>query len=178
VESRVGVGPRLGAYLIDTLLVMGAAYLLRDVAAALAPQAVQVAMAQQPKGEVPPDLQAWVLTAARASVAASLLGPFYGLVEGLSGASPGKLLLGLRVVTTEGHRAPLAQLLERFVIKGGPNLLAFAAILTNLPGLSTAASGFAFLVILGGLLILGAKRQAIHDLAARTAVLRRSDVVR
>lgn len=179
VDSRVGFGPRLGAYLIDALLVAAAAFLLRDVVAFLAPKAVAAAIAQQPPVSVPPEVPAWMTSAmARASAAAWLIGPAYWLSEVLFAASPGKLLLRLRIVTTDGHRAPLLQRLERFAIKGGPNLLILAGIFTGLKGLPTAANGFAFLVVTGGLLILGERRQAIHDLAARTAVRRRADVIR
>jgi uncharacterized RDD family membrane protein YckC len=101
----------------------------------------------------------------------------YGLVEGLSGRSLGKLITGLTICSPDGERVYAGPLLLRYALKNAPLLLFVLALATRSPFL-VGAGGVAFaVVLLGALVMLGPERRAIYDYLAGTAVYRgrRSD---
>ena len=110
------------------------------------------------------------------TVAATVLGLLYGLIEGFTGWSPGKLILGIRVVDESGQRAPVGKLLLRYLVKYSGSVLAFAGLVAGASVLSSAGQLVALGIVVGCFLVLGKARQALHDKIAGTAVLRKSDI--
>ena len=83
---------------------------------------------------------------------------FFVLMQGIVGASPGKLVVGLRVVNTEGKRAGVGRSLLRtilWVVDGAPWILPLVGFIT-------------------GLTTTGHRR--VGDMAASTYVIARKDV--
>ena len=103
--------------------------------------------------------------------------------EGLTGQSLGKRLLRLRIKAADGSAAQPAQLCLRVAVKYSPILvlilptavLVFGVepravrIMTN-PVMLMLAALAGSVVIGGSFLMLGPKRQALHDLAGKTSV--------
>jgi uncharacterized RDD family membrane protein YckC len=106
----------------------------------------------------------------------ALIGLLWFGTEALWAATPGKRLLGLRIGTADGQPAPRSRLVLRWALKNVATLLALLAVLLGI-ALPAPAGAVAWLSNLGGLVMvggcfaaLGPRRQALHDLLARTAV--------
>lgn len=96
----------------------------------------------------------------------------YSCFELLTNASPGKRLMGIVIGSDEGNPASRALLLRRWALKYGM----YALILLPISFASTIGSILNFLITCGCLLVLGAQRQALHDMAVHSAVYYREDM--
>lgn len=178
MESRVGFWPRLGAYFIDTILVMAVAALTASFFAGLFPQATAVAVAEATDPAKMPDekMRATMAATARFLISAPFVGVLYFLTEALGGWSVGKLLLGLRIGSASGRPAARGQLAGRFAIKASGSLLGALGIAAGLQAVNKTGTWVGVAVTLGFFLALGRARQALHDLPLGTAVFRKSDL--
>jgi uncharacterized RDD family membrane protein YckC len=100
----------------------------------------------------------------------------YSLIEAFTGASPGKMVLKLKVGLEDGRPAPVSTYVARWAVKYAGTLLGVVALIPGLHLIGTVAPMAGALILLGCFLALGDKRQALHDFAARTAVFRTSDL--
>jgi uncharacterized RDD family membrane protein YckC len=101
----------------------------------------------------------------------------YSLIEAFTGASPGKMVLKLKVGTADGRRASAALYARRWGIKYSGTLLGMLGAVPGLHALGLLAPAAGLVVFVGCFLVLGDRRQALHDLGAATAVFRTSDLV-
>ena len=108
--------------------------------------------------------------------ATALMGMVYPLVEGVTGASPGKWVLGLQVGHPDGRHGNVILFLTRFAVKFIRPLMGALAAVTGLSLLGWLAGPAGLVVSLGTLLLLAPHKQALHDKLAVTAVFRRSDL--
>ena len=191
MEKRIGFGARLGAALIDgviiavlnfviggtitTMLGIGMVNVAGELGTKVSPEAAAEAVTGMISG-----LIATVL--AMIAVMAILMLLYY-LIEGIFGASPGKMILGIKVGTADGKQGNIALYLKRWAIKNFPHLLGLlAAILgmvgiTGLVGIVGIISQIAGLVLLNGAFwIFGASKQCLWDKLAGTAIYKRSDL--
>jgi uncharacterized RDD family membrane protein YckC len=178
--SRVGFWPRVGASLIDVAVVAALGVALADLAAALFPGYTAEVLAHQQAKTVAaqtPGMSSLLRSVARWAAAAELAAVVYGLAEGLFGRALGKLLLGLRIADTSGRAASLPRLLGRMAVKQSGALLALTAMVTGSYFVGELGQIPAWAVMIGFLLVLGHKRQALHDRASGTAVYRNTDVI-
>lgn len=106
------------------------------------------------------------------AVLQSLLTLLYSGVEGLTGASPGKRLLGITVAHDDGRRGNQLLFSTRWILKNGPHLLTLLPI----AALSTVGSLWSFIIFVGCFAVLSASKQAFHDMIVRSAVFHRVDV--
>ena len=179
---RVGAGPRLAAamldYLMSTLAVILAAWNgwgwsaimeqlpgseeLTEVYAPMEDALVEAGMVQGVAGLL---------------AATALMGLTYPLIEGLTGASPGKWALGLQVGHPSGHRGHVALFLKRFAVKFIRPVLGALAALTGLSLLGWLAGPAGLVVSVGTLLLFAPHKQALHDKLTDTAVYRRRDLL-
>ena len=112
--------------------------------------------------------------------AVATLGGFvflYSLIEAFTGASPGKMCLGLRVGTADGRTGSASLFVKRWAIKYSGTLLGLLGAIPGLHILALVAPAAGLLVFVGCFLALGDRRQALHDLGAATAVFRKADLV-
>ncbi len=170
MEKRVGFALRLGAFSIDVVFVLILSF-----------AAVPAMGALLGPGFVPQDASlAASLTMARGAV----IGAVYFLIEGLTGASIGKMILKLKVGRPDGQPGSVGLFLLRWAIKNVGNLVAIVGAALALaalgPGLPIFLIGvgnvLGLIVILGCFLALRQSKQALHDVLARTAVYRRDDL--
>lgn len=149
MERRIGLFPRLGALAVDSLLV-----------------GLCLAAAGHFSG-APPGLR-WLLPAG------PLVGALYFLIEAFTGASFGKLLLGLRAADAGGGAASIRQRLVRWVCKHPHLLLGTVAALTSLGFLEPLGAALGAVAFAGCFAARDGQRQALHDILAGTAVFRSS----
>jgi uncharacterized RDD family membrane protein YckC len=98
----------------------------------------------------------------------------YMLIEAFAAATPGKMLLGMKIAAENGQRAKAVNLLLRYILKNSFFLivLPFGIVEDMILSILFLAIGLA--VFVGFFLVLGEKKQALHDLISKTAVFRRT----
>ena len=178
MEQRIGFGKRLGALALDCVFVTilsvvggstiggwlgaytGAAALGAASAAAGAADNTQAAAAL---GGMFGAMMGFVL-------AASVIGFVYFLFEGFTGYTLGKLMLGIRIASDDGTAAGVGKLLFRFLVKNSGTVLSLAGLFTITPALLSLSRVASLIIFVGCFFTLGVKRQAFHDMIAKTAV--------
>ena len=86
---------------------------------------------------------------------------FFYVLEGFTGQTPGKMILGITVANMNGEKATIDKLLLR----------AFIKIIGSFVGI------IGFIIFIGCFLVLGKKKQALHDIICKTAVYKKSEIV-
>ena len=179
MEKRVGFGLRAAATLIDLVIVGVAGFIAGATVGGLLGGSLGGSIGGS--GSVGAASSAALGAAVGALLGAiAAFGGFvflYSLIEAFAGASPGKVALGLKVGFEDGRQASIAVYLRRWAIKFSGTLLGLVGTVPglHLAGLLAPAAGF--IVFVGCFLALGDRRQALHDLAAGTAVFRKVDLL-
>jgi uncharacterized RDD family membrane protein YckC len=179
---RVGVWPRLGAALIDGVVVGIIGIIISGAVAAMFPDYVADVIARS-QAKLDPTVAAkmgamltWTQTMIRWSVGVAVAASLYGMLEGLFGRALGKLILGLRIADLNARTAGVGRLLGRTALKHSGSFLGLAAILTGKHLITQVGQVPSLVISAGCLFVFAAHRRALHDLAAGTAVYRNSDV--
>jgi len=168
-SHRIGFGPRLGAALLDILLVLLCslpALIFAGVAGAVVTTLGLDSVIDE-EAMAATGLMAGV-GAVAAFIFAGLVAIVYTLIEAFTGASPGKRILGLRVARADGTPGDVQLYLMRWALKNSGSLLTFV-----LPAVSSLAS---LVFFFGCFAALGEKRQALHDMVVKSAVYKKADI--
>jgi len=99
------------------------------------------------------------------------------LIEGFTGWTLGKLVLGLRIRNEDGTKASRSTLLGRWALKNIGYLFGSLAVLTKVSMFTFFGLLGALVIVLGGLFTRRAKglmRQTLHDKLLHTAVFKAS----
>ena len=125
---------------------------------------------------VEPPLRARIQTEWRADYVLSLITPalwlLYSSLEMIVAATPGKMLLGLRIARMDGEVAPASMLLMRWSTKQFPYILLIFQLITFSPFLRAFANLMNLILWIGCLQMLNEDRRSWLDLWAHTAVIR------
>lgn len=105
-----------------------------------------------------------------ALIALPIFGAIYALLEAFTGATVGKMILGIKVGDADGTRAGIGKLLMRYVLKNGAFFCALLAGLIGMELLNNVGAVWSLLWFLGCFLTLTQARQGLHDKIAGTAV--------
>ena len=89
---------------------------------------------------------------------------FFYVLEGFTGQTPGKMILGITVANMNGEKASIDKLLLRAFIKITGVLVCWIVGIIGI------------IITLGCFLVLGEKKQALHDIICKTAVYNKSDI--
>jgi uncharacterized RDD family membrane protein YckC len=184
MEQRVGFGKRLGAYLIDCVLVIIAAVVLGPIIGGMFGAAAGGAMSGALGGMSADSASAAaaMLTGGivgavlGALVAMAVIGLVYFIVEGFTGWTFGKLMLGIQVANADGTRASIGTLMFRYALKNSNFVLRIVALTTSVAFFNTLGTLCGLAVFVGCFFVLGTAHQAFHDMIAKTAVYPRSAV--
>ena len=181
--QRVGAGPRLAAaaldYVMSTFSVMVCAWQGWGWF-----QLVESMPGLDGVRELYSPVEAMLVEAGLAEgltsllAASVLIGVGYPLVEGLSGASPGKWIMGIHVARPDGTQGDVGLYLRRFLVKYVRPVFATLGAISGISALGFLAGPAGLVVTVGFLLLLAPHRQALHDKLAGTAVFLRGDVVK
>ena len=177
MEKRVGFGPRLAACLIDLLIVGIVGFVAGAAIGGMLGGWIGGALGGSEGAGSSSGAVGAAIGAALGVVAA--FGGFvflYSLIEAFTGASPGKMLLGLKVGTGDGRRGSAALYVKRWAIKYSGTLLGLLGAIPGLHVLGLLAPAAGLIIFIGCFLVLGEKRQALHDMGAATAVFRKADL--
>lgn len=168
-SNRIGFGPRLGAAVLDIVFIVlilvpmsllgvgaGLAAAMGLEAAVGSEEAEALALIGMGAGAIAMALIAGVVALA------------YTLIEAFTGASPGKRVMGLQVAREDGSPGDVQLYLLRWALKNSGSLLQFV-----LPLISSLVS---LVFFFGCFAALGEKRQALHDIIAKTAVYKKADI--
>ncbi len=177
MENRTGFGPRLGAYLLDLVLIIVISVILifglglKGMATGAMAAGTDDAAA----------MVAGAATGFLGSLMASMIiiyiiAAAWYLLEGLTGFTIGKLIVGIQIGNSDGTKAGIGKLLLRYIIKNIYYLLSFLALLAGISFLRTLGGILALVILIGCFFVLGAKKQAFHDMIAKTAVYKRSEL--
>lgn len=173
--ERIGFGRRLGAFCLDIVIVSVVSFFTGGTLGGLVGG---MAGAMGAEADAATAAAGGALGAVVGMVAALMLvGTVYFLIEGFTGYTLGKYLLGIRVANADGTRASTGALLTRYAAKNVNFLLSLAAGLSGIAALSKIGGILGFVIFIGFFFVLGANRQGFHDMLAKTAVYPRDRVV-
>lgn len=171
LQLRVGFGRRLGAFVIDFIIV-GIISSLVTVSSmdfsGLESMANPLDLLTNPDlmKDMVGDTVIWT----------SLIGLIYYLSEVFLAASPGKMLLGIQIGDQSRYAASKQQLIVRFFIRYISSVFSLIYGLTGIYALSLTGSLAGFVVFIGFFFILGMKKQGFHDMIAKTAVFYKNEI--
>lgn len=179
MDRRIGFGLRFAAALIDAIVVGVVGGLAGALLGGLLGGGLGGVFAGPEAGGA--DTGAALGAAVGAVVGAvAAFGAFvflYSLVEAFTGASPGKMALGLKIGLADGRRASAGVYGRRWAIKYSGTLLGLIGALPGFHVTALLAPAAGVIIFVGCFLALGDRRQALHDVAAGTAVFRNVDLV-
>jgi hypothetical protein len=179
MEKRVGFGLRLAAAFIDLVIVGVVGFVAGAAVGGMLGGGIGGVLGGPAGGD-----EAAAGAALGAAIGAVLgaiaaFGGFvflYSLIEALTGASPGKMILALSVGTADGRRGSTSLFVKRWAIKYSGTLLGLLGAIPGLHMLGLIAPVAGLAIFIGCFLVLGDKRQALHDVGATTAVFRKADL--
>lgn len=171
IGKRVGFGPRLGALAIDAVLMSVLAFVVGPLVGGFLGAALF-----RGAGGAGAALGGFAGAFAGIIIGLVVIGNLYYLVEGFTGWTLGKLLLGFRIASADGSPARLPILLARWALKNNATILMLLSVVTGLRVLRMLGGLGSFVIFIGCFFALGAARQALHDTVVKTAVFRRRDL--
>ncbi len=166
MEGRIGFGKRLGAYLIDFVIVMILGTLLGGMVGGLLGGAATGG-----------DMGGGIMAMAMGAMAGlGLFGTAYGLIEAFTGASPGKMILGIKIGTAGGTKADIGLLIGRYAVKNISMILMLLTTLLGIEILGTLGNILGLIIFIGCFFVLANAKQAFHDMILKTAVYPKAKV--
>lgn len=181
---RIGFGRRLLAYAIDILIMLTLA-----VAVGIIIVATKISVPQFIADELADLFELYNALGIDAGairfmetmfggmfLGSLVLGVIYPLIEGFTGASPGKRILDICVATPDGNQASVQTYLRRYVVKDLGKIMQLLSFFPTLGLLGGISSLYDLVFLVGCFFVLGANRMALHDMIAQTAVFHKLDV--
>lgn len=181
---RVGFGSRVGATIIDGLILICACLALTivlivaDVHWSLySEEEMQGLVAMYAMFQIDADTTNAVLRWMGLYAIVSIPAQFaYGLFEILRGQSPAKRILGIVIAHKDGGRGNTKLWFTRWCVKNISAILGVIALLPALSWITFLGSLLGLIIFFGFFATLGSGRMALHDYIAGTAVYRVEDV--
>lgn len=179
MDKRVGFGLRFAAALIDLVVVGIAGFVAGATIGGMLGGGIGGVLGGAGGGDGAAAGAAFGAAIGAVLGAVAAFGGFvflYSLIEAFTGASPGKMLLGLMVGTAGGQRGSTALYVKRWAVKYSGTWLGLLGAVPGLHVLGLLAPAAGLAIFVGCFLVLGDKRQALHDLGAATAVFHKTDL--
>jgi uncharacterized RDD family membrane protein YckC len=164
--KRVGFGKRLGSSLLDfTISLLPGIILGIYAGAAMATFLLDFfydeAQLETIQAGFSGEIAATIIGLVASLAGIAFTSIFFYVLEGFTGQTPGKMILGITVANMNVEKATIDKLLLR----------AFIKIIGSFVGI------IGFIIFIGCFLVLGEKKQALHDIICKTAVYKKSDIV-
>lgn len=178
--NRVGFGRRLGAALIDYMILViitMAVFSFTGFFSALQKFLMDAQGLQNNPVEMLQLEQQFMAENMNSIIFNSIITIAYYSLEMLIGATLGKLILGIQIARADGHKADFFTLFKRFITKNSSNILSFIAIITTISAFNIISVVCMITIFVGFFVTLSDKKQALHDLVAKTAVFKKHDIV-
>jgi uncharacterized RDD family membrane protein YckC len=162
IYKRTNFGKRLGAFLIDGVVLLVLGYVFGLILGKPTPIAPEELMGL-PFGEM-------MLKSLSVDMTPYYLGLAYALIEIFVLKSPGKMILGLIIGNQAGEKPPTSALVVRYLLKQASTLLFLIAIFSQVASFIWVGFLLAFVYLVGCLVATSQNRLALHDIIAKTAV--------
>jgi len=182
-NPRIGFGPRLGAAILDVILggLFASGFGVFLALLGLGAGGV-LGLAIDEQAELETSLEAIGVGAGIGAVMGMLggviIGYFiYSIIEAITGASPGKMMLGYKVANADGTGGDTSLYLKRWAIKNASSVFSMLTLVTGFILLKPLGSIIGFVMFLGCFLALGDDKQALHDKIAKTAIYNKRDII-
>jgi len=101
----------------------------------------------------------------------------YSLTEIFLAGTPGKLVLGLMIADERGVPATTEQLAKRWGVKNSGRIISMLGQMVGVAAIMYLGGLVGLVIFVGCFLVLGQSRQALHDRAAHTAVFKKAAVM-
>ncbi len=177
MEKRIGFGRRLGAYVIDMVFIMGIGFIFANLFTEFFENFVDWSAITDEKYEQTQQLFGnFTDLMFIIGVAGSIASFLYNILEGFMGYTVGKLMLGIQIGNQDGTPSAQGKLMTRFAIKNISTIFALIGMATLITVFNSIGTGLSFVIIIGCFFALGEKKLALHDLIAKTAVYRKSEL--
>lgn len=186
-DKRVGFGLRLGAWAIDQVGLWFVTITLVLIISSIQPgqtefikESLKELLANMKAFGFPRDMMNEALPYLVSMLYAGFISPIlYWSIEAFTGASIGKRTLKLRIGREDGAIAEPSIIAMRTIIKISDRILKLIALFPVADivarGITSASSLVEVVIVIGCFIVLSSKRQALHDMVARTAVFRTSE---
>jgi len=163
--ERVGFGKRLGSSLLDFIIsllpgIILGIYAGATIAAFLLDFFYDEAQLETIQAGFSGEIAASIIGLVASLAGIAFTSIFFYVLEGFTGQTPGKMILGITVANMNGEKASIDKLLLR----------AFIKITGSFVGI------IGLIIFVGCFLVLGEKKQALHDIICKTAVYKKSDI--
>lgn len=176
MEKRIGFGRRLGAYLIDIVFIVGLGYILISLTGDLLEQFVDFSkMNDEQINALSSQPIMWTLSVLL-PIAIVFVSFIYNLLEGFTGFTLGKLMLGIQIGNQDGTPTEISKLMARYALKNISSIVGLIGLAAMISIINTIGSALGFVVTIGCFFALGEKKLALHDMLAKTAVYRKSEL--
>ena len=188
-DRRVGFGPRVGAWLLDQIGLWFITIALVLIITSLQPgqtefvkESLRELLTAMKKMGLPREMINEALPYLLSMLYAGFLSPIiYWSIEAFTGASPGKRIMKLRIGREDGAIAEPSIIAMRTAIKMSDRILKLIALVPVADiiarGITSASSLVEVVIVIGCFIVLSAKKQALHDMIARTAVFRANETL-
>jgi len=177
METRIGFGRRLGAFVIDVIISMGLTFIVVSLWGTIFENFVDWSkFTDEVISQMNTIYGNFTDTIIYMSVAGSLISFLYFIIEGFTGYTIGKLMLGIQVGTQEGIPADQGKLMIRFAFKNISAIVGLIGIASMISIIGTIGSVLGFIIIIGCFFALGENKLALHDMLAKTAVYRKNEL--
>lgn len=171
---RVGFGKRLGAALIDALIIL----IILVIGMALTGIISEFSYIDfNTFATDPQEMKDFNDLIFKRFIPLQLvIGFVYYLLELFVAASPGKLILGLKIGSQNKTNASFMSLFIRFISKHIDFVTTSLFIVTAIELFSVLNTLLGIVVFVGCFFVFGEKKQALHDMIAKTAVYHKEDL--
>lgn len=188
-DRRVGFGPRVGAWLLDQIGLWFVTIALVLIITSLQPgqtefvkESLRELLTAMKEMGLPREMINEALPYLLSMLYAGFLSPIiYWSIEAFTGASPGKRIMKLRIGREDGAIAEPSVIAMRTAIKMSDRILKLIALVPVADiiarGITSASSLVEVVIVIGCFIVLSAKKQALHDMIARTAVFRANETL-
>ena len=167
---RIGFGRRLGGYIIDNVLLM-LLFVVTAVITGLSERIIEFAGSDMSVLTSPDKMEGFSLFLTSSITPLMLAVTFiYYSLEVIFAQSIGKMLLGIQIGDIDKQFASYPKLILRFVLKFGSSVLTLLFLITTFAFIDVISQIWSFVFFIGCFFVLGAKKQALHDTIAKTAV--------
>lgn len=176
MNTRIGFGRRLGAYLLDFAIIGGLSYILVSLTGDYLENFVDFSKyTEEQINALSASSTMWTFSVLF-PIAAVFVGFIYNLIEGFTGYTIGKLILKIQIGNQDGTKTETGKLMSRFALKNISNIIGLIGIATFVTAISTVGSILGLIVVIGCFFALGENKLALHDMIAKTAVYRMDEL--
>jgi len=180
-EKRIGFGTRFGAKIVDTVVIMVLALIIVGpiigvIMGSEVAEASRDATSDLGDKDIAEGVGGFFGFLAGMVLSIPITWILYSLIEGLTGASPAKMMFGIKVANENGTEGDIKTYMMRWAFYNGQNIISIFALLVGISFLSTIATIYALIILVGCFLVFGEKKQSFHGKWSKTAVFNKTDI--